>query len=59
MRGQFLFMEASSLSDGVNGGLSQAPGNDIMNVKRKTVGGIVMAIETEGGAVILWRWIKR
>lgn len=59
MRWQFLFMEASSLSDGVNGGLPQSPGNDIMDGKRETVGGMVVEIETEGGAVILWRWTKR
>ena len=52
-------MEASSLSDGVNGGLPQSPGNDIMDGKRETVGGMVVEIETEGGAVILWRWTKR
>jgi hypothetical protein len=34
-------------------------GNDIMDGKRETVGGTAMAIETEGGAVIVWQWIRR
>ena len=40
-------MEASSLSDGTNGGLYQAPRDDIMDRKRENVGGIAMVIKTE------------
>ena len=47
MRGRFLFMEAFLLSCGTNGGLYQAPRDDIMDGKPETVGGIAMVIKTE------------
>ena len=40
-------MEARSPSDGTNADLSQSPGNDIMDGKPETVGGIAMVIKTE------------